>query len=105
MRDRIELGPTPGNEDCAQVGSDGYRDRARRECQAYIRQLERTFPNAPFGACYGIRAYQHDFGTYLEVYISYDEDDASQASYAWNVEANLPGEWDATARAEIMAVV
>ena len=42
--DYINIGPTPYDENCAQVGQEGYYIRARKECAAYCRQLRRMYP-------------------------------------------------------------
>jgi hypothetical protein len=43
MRDCLTLGPVPAEESCAQVGEPSYYERARRECEAYRRQLREQF--------------------------------------------------------------
>ena len=39
----IEIGATPYDEDCAQVGAENYRKDAMKEMNAYINQLNRSF--------------------------------------------------------------
>jgi len=102
MRDYIELGTTPCGEDCAQVGSEGYYERAMFECKRYIRQLQRMFPIPDdCTAHYSIRSFPHDFGTYHEVVIYYDDNDMSSIDYAFIVEGNLPEQWDDVAKREL----
>ena len=36
MRDYFSIGPTPSEEDCAQVGQPDYRRKAIAECQRFI---------------------------------------------------------------------
>ena len=36
MKDYIVIGPVPCNEDCAQVGQDGYQEQAVEECTRFI---------------------------------------------------------------------
>ena len=42
MREYLELRPTPRSEDCAQLGTNGFHERARREAAVYVRQLNRV---------------------------------------------------------------
>ena len=42
--DYINIGPTPHDENCAQVGQEDYHIRGRKECAAYCRQLRRMYP-------------------------------------------------------------
>lgn len=95
--DYISIGPTPTEEDCAQVGSDGYAFRARKECEVFKEQLKRTFPKGRFG----IKAQTHDYGTYYEVVAYLPEDDKAAAEEAFKAEAETPTLWDAEARADL----
>lgn len=100
MNDHLDLGPVPCDEDCAQVGDPGYRERARVECSAYIEQLERTFPVPPAAAGkveFVTRRHAHDFGTYFEVAIKFDNTSEAAVRYAYEVESSLPPYWDAPA--------
>ena len=40
----IEIGPVPGEENCAQVGSPDYTEASLRECEVFRRMLYRLFP-------------------------------------------------------------
>ena len=40
----IEIGPVPGEEHCAQVGSPDYTEASLRECEVFRRMLYRLFP-------------------------------------------------------------
>lgn len=94
MRDYLELSAAPCGEDCAQVGEDNYKEKARKEATRYIELLQKRFPNMPSTSHFGIKWFPHDFGTYAEVVIYfYDNDEASMA-YAFHVEGNLPERWD-----------
>lgn len=101
MTDFIDVGCAPACEDCAQVGSDGYHDRARRECRAYINQLRRTFGDEPEGAHLSVRSNPHDFGSYLSVTCSYDESHPASVDYAFRCESEGPEQWDEQARQEL----
>ena len=98
--DYLEIGPSPALEECAQVGSDDYANRTRKECRAFINQLRRTFGLEPAGAKLFIKANPHDFGTYYEVACRF-EDEASQ-EYAIKLENEMPERWDAEAKTELM---
>jgi hypothetical protein len=101
VREQLDLGCAPSEEDCAQVGSDDYHDRSRRECRAYIAQLRRIFGEEPPGASLFIKSNPHDFGTYLSVVCSYASDDQEAANYAFGCEAKGPRAWDEQARKDL----
>lgn len=99
MKEYLELSSVPCDEPCAMVGEADYSTRARLECRAFIGQLERTFPQAIEAGCYfKTRSNPHDFGSYYEVSVVYDDDDEAQAEAAFEIESNLPMEWDNDAR-------
>jgi hypothetical protein len=94
MSDYLELGPTPFDEQCAQVGEDDYSVRIREETERYIKQLEQRFPNLPDGVRFKTKAFPHDFGTYHEVVVIFNPNDEAQAKAAFHVEWNLPCTWE-----------
>jgi hypothetical protein len=49
MKDYINIGPVPCEEDCAQVGREGYREQAVKECTRFIKLLRKTFGDEPPG--------------------------------------------------------
>lgn len=98
MRDYLSIGPTPSGEECAQVGSDNYTERARKECKAFKEQLIRTFGEPPFGAGFRIKSNPHDFGSYLDVEVYYEEEIEEAIAYAFNVENEVPEFWDDEAK-------
>ena len=101
MRDFIDVGCAPTHENCAQVGSDDYYERARRECRVYIGQLRRLFGDEPDGAHLSIKSNPHDFGTYLSVVCYYDDCHPASADYAFRCESESPQHWDNQARQEL----
>lgn len=104
MRDYFELGPTPYMEDCAQVGSENYRTRAKKETRAYINLLERVFPipeELSGYNYYGVKWFSHEFGSYCEVVIYYDDLNDDSVSFALDVEDNAPEFWDKEALEEL----
>lgn len=97
----IEIGSTPAEEECAQVGSPGYAERAKAECRVFVKQLERHFGKPPQGAALRIKANMHDFGMYYEVAVAYDPNVEAAVEYAFKVEGETPGEWDSVAKLEL----
>ena len=101
MRETIEIEPSPAEEDCAQVGQDGYRERAVKECYAFICQIKRAYGIPPAGARLRTKWSSHDFGIYGEVAIDFDVESKGAAEYAYAVEADKKGalkRWDDAAR-------
>lgn len=103
-REYITLGPTPPEEDCAQVGADDYHARSAKESRAWINQLKRAFPNLPDGVRLHAKNFPHDFGSYVEVVASWAVGDEAAMEAAYNIDAELPGEWDDEARRELELV-
>jgi hypothetical protein len=101
--EHFTLGPTPHNEDCAQVGTSEYAVRVRREGRAYISQLIRLFGAPPPGAEFRLKSFPHDFGTYHEVVVMFDPSVEAAVEFACKVEGALPGEWDEHARSALAA--
>lgn len=101
-REYIELGSTPSDEQCAQIGSENYRQRAIVECGAYVDQLYRTFGQHA-NTSFGTKWFPHDFGSYAEVVVYYDDTDLDSIKFAFTVESELPTRWDKPARAIVSA--
>jgi len=101
MNDFIDVGSSPTHEDCAQVGTDDYHHRARRECRTYIGELRRIFGEEPEGARLSVRSNPHDFGAYLSVVCHYDPNIQGAIEYAFRCESEGPDEWDDEARREL----
>lgn len=108
MKETIYLGSSPAEEDCAQVGTEGYKTRAWAECRAYINQLYRIlrakgYPKGELPKDFFIttKNEQHDYGTYLEVVVLFNPDDDKSWDVAHLLEVELPGEWDQEAREEL----
>ena len=102
MREHLDLGSTPADEPCAQVGSDDYQERARKETRAYVNQLRRMFGPEPEGSKIAAKSNPHDYGSYFSVVVYYDPKIPASIDYAFNVENNLPGKWDEEARKELI---
>lgn len=99
--EQLTLGPTPGDEDSAQLGTCDYRIRVRHEGRAYIGQLVRMFGSPPAGTDFRLESFPHDFGTYHEVVVRFDPSLKTAVEFAYHVERNLPREWDEQARTEL----
>lgn len=94
--ERLELGSSPNGEECVQVSRNAdYMPQMREECKRFKAMLEARFP-IPDGvrAWFAIVSNPHDFGSYLEVVVKYDEDDDESSNFAYYVEGNLPETWD-----------
>lgn len=103
MRQIIELGSAPYAEDCVQVRSDQpYMIPMRHECELYRDQLRRLLdehdPVLSNSVSLPIKRYEHDFGPYLEVCISYDDADLRVCDLAFWLEENLPEFWSDEAK-------
>ena len=94
MRDKIEIGPVPCDEDCQQVGSVDYDPiRAKEECQRFIRNIRHVLGEEPEGAHLGISSNPHDFGNYYEVVCWYDDCLEEALNYAFKCESDSPTTW------------
>ena len=101
MRDWLDIGSSPAEEDCAQVGQDGYHEQARRECRAYVELLRRSLGEEPAGARLAVKSNPHDFGDYLSVVCYFDPDMPETEEYAFRCESDGPGQWDEIARRQL----
>lgn len=95
MEEYLELGSSPADEECAQVGDPDYADRAQRECAAWARQLTREFPRGRFS----VKWFRHDFGSYAEVVARWSTPEEEEAAFA--AESGARTTWDAIAKAEL----
>ena len=95
----MEIGSSPYEEDCAQVGSNGYVERANKELFAYMNQLKRLFPAAEsLGIRFRIKWFSHDFGSYGEVVVKYSDANPDDEALALFLENNTPEFWDDIAK-------
>ena len=104
MRECLTLGSTPCSENCAQIGAVDYHNRMRLEIAAYIAQLNRYvksigYNELPEGAVISSKGFPHDFGTYHEVVVKFDDENEKACDFAFALENSLPEEWDDEARA------
>ena len=90
MRDFFYLGSAPSGEDCVQVTPhDDYLPAMRAECLRYIDALRTHYGPEPEGAELRIKRESHDFGSYMEVVITFDADEPEAVGYACQVENGL----------------
>lgn len=94
MREYVEIGPVPPDEECAQVGDPDYRSKALKECRRYIRLIRKKKGLEPEGAELKIKWFQHDFGSYAEVVCYYDENNKKAIDYAFRCESKGPQKWE-----------
>ena len=93
MRDYMALGPTPAAESCAQVGRDDYDGVSAMECKMFKEMLEAKFVNRPANTAFVVKSFPHDFGSYREVCIVFDDADEAATDFAYFVESNTPEYW------------
>jgi len=92
--DEIYLGPTPCEEECAQVGTPNYSIQARKECKRYIETIRKALGKEPQGAKLIIKSCSHDFGLYYEVICLFDTDNTEAVKYAFKCESDGPTTWE-----------
>lgn len=92
--DYISIGPAPCNEDCAQVGTPGYAERAFRECQRFRDLIRKKLGPEPEGARLVIKRFPHDFGDYYEVVCEFEIGNEEALGYAIRCESEAPTEWE-----------
>jgi hypothetical protein len=100
-RDYVSLGSTPHGEDCAQVGQDDYRERARAEIRAFAAQIIRECGEPPLGASLVCKGFPHDFGTYYELCAVFNDTNDEAGEWAYKCEDGTPEHWDEQARADL----
>ena len=95
MREYIELGSSPCDEECAQVGQADYETAARiRECLRFIDAIRAKLGPEPPGARLVVKGFSHDYGTYYEVVCWYDPKIDESVEYAFRCESESPKTWE-----------
>ena len=101
-RDYMNIGSTPAGEECVQVGTSDYYSKSMKEGKAFINQLTRMFGDpSEYNCSFRVKAFPHDFGTYHEVVVSYNDEDEDACQFAYKVEAEAPEYWDNEAKLEL----
>jgi len=93
MMNYITLGSAPADEECAQVGSEGYEFAAKKECRLFIEAIRKKCGPEPEGAELIIMGFNHDFGRYYEVVCRFDVGSPGE-EYAYYCERNIPLTWE-----------
>jgi len=106
MKDHLEIGSTPWNETGAQLGQPNYAELGLHECQIYVAQLIRHYEaskkkHLPKGCIVFVKVNHHDFGSYYEVHVRFDDEDEAAVEAAYWLESNAPEFWDDQARKEL----
>jgi len=103
-KDFLTLGPTPADEPCEQLGPGYDPEKARFECFTFARQLKRTFPHGEFG----VKTFQHDFGSYMEVVAYFYSGETEELEYerlvneaCYLAESKTPEHWDEIAKEDL----
>lgn len=94
MMEYLYLGPTPYEEDAIQLTPTCDTIAMRKQVRDYVTMLEQRFPDAPEEAYFSIKSEYHDYGTYYEAIVKYNEDNEDAVKYAFCVESNLPARWN-----------
>lgn len=91
MRDYIEIGTTPCNESCCQVGRDNYSKYGLLEAREFKRMLKSIYADKLDLVTFSIKTFPHDFGSYYDVVVYYDNDEGMNEAY--EIEDSYPTDW------------
>lgn len=91
--EKYYLGPAPADEQCVQVGSEGYEEKARAECKRYIEAIKQVCGEPPEGARLKVESQAHDYGSYLEVVVEFDPSKQAAQDYASKCDEHAPRTW------------
>ena len=80
------------------MGNENYAKFSRLEAKVLIDQIKRTVGEPPIKAHLIIINCPHDFGTYHDVAVVYDDEDDEASDYMLKVESQLPHKWDDSAK-------
>ena len=100
-KDYLNIAPSPAGEQCEQLGDNYDAKRATAECRALAHQLVRLLGEPPFGAYFQIKTFPHDFGSYKELCVVFNDEDEAATDYAYKCENELPELWDDEAIKEL----
>jgi hypothetical protein len=102
MRDQFEFGTSvPHDEPCIQMGEPDYSRFSKMEARALINQIKREIGQPPYETGFSIISCAHDFGTYYDVAVVYDDDDEESQAYMLKAESAIPSKWDKEAIKEL----
>jgi hypothetical protein len=101
MTDRFELGTTcPHEEPTAQTGFGNWLSAQRMEAIAYTDQLLRTYGEPPNGVEFRNTTNPHDFGSYIDITLVYDDEVETHLEYLHKVEQGVD-KWDDEAKRKL----
>jgi len=90
----VEVGPSPANEECAQLGVDeDFPRKNGAECREFIVAIRRKLGPEVGTARLGTKAMNHEFGVYREVVCRYQRSDREGLEYALRCEKDAPRTW------------
>lgn len=102
--DFVELGPSPAEERCAQVGREGFDQANRDEVRRFIAGVKRYFgeryPGGTLPVSVTVRSFPHDFGAYRECVVVYDEGNQHEVDVAYTIDDKCPTTWHALEHGE-----
>lgn len=102
MTDQFELGTTvPHDEPCSQMGDDNFTVLSKMEASALMNQIIRELGVPPEGTRLKMISCGHDFGTYYDVAVIYDDESEESQEWMLKVESDLPLNWDKDAIKEL----
>ncbi len=99
MINYLELGSSPANEPCVQTTDPDYCELAVVECRRFKALLAAHYAAQHAGrecpVSLRVKSNSHDFGTYYEVAVRFDDRVEAQIEAAYWFEENAPTEWPA----------
>lgn len=106
FKERLEIGSSPSDEKCAQVGSDNYKERVIKELTQYKRMclnlINSQFENIQIDL--RTKSFPHDFGSYYELCVYFDPNVEESVEQAFWLEENVPQNWDDEAKTNLSQV-
>ena len=94
MRDYVSIGSAPCDEDCVQVTKEGdYHEAMKTECRRFLELIRKKLGPEPPGTRLAVKANPHDFGTYYDVVVYFDDEDEQARGYALRCEGWSPRTW------------
>jgi hypothetical protein len=104
-RDHLYIGSAPYDEDCAQLGTNDYKKRCKLELTEFKRQLIDKFGPPPAGVELKVKGQPHDFGTYYELVVVFDDENETASDYAFDLEDHGIETWDEEAKEKIESYI
>lgn len=89
----LAIGSSPADEACVQVGTPGYSELARAECERFIVTIRAALGAEPAGCGLFVKSNAHDFGEYLEVAVKFDATTTAAETYALRCVNEAPANW------------